>query len=95
MEISHPIRCRTLVDIKTDNKPRVIHELTFTTFKVFPYIIQLDKAKCQHLMDYLLIIYQRTTKWPASEVTDTPDDYRSARLVWNKTSQQEGAYNVP
>jgi len=45
-------------------------------------------------MYYLLIIYQGAAKWPLTKVTDTPDVYRSARLIWNKTSLQEEVYNL-
>lgn len=44
MEIFHSLRCRTIVEIERDNKPnRVIHELMFATFKVFP--VYFNKVK--------------------------------------------------
>lgn len=45
-------------------------------------------------MYYLLITYQATAKWPLTNTTDTPNDYGSVRLIWNKTSQEEEVYNL-
>lgn len=52
-------------------------------------MIQQDKARCQQLMCSSLIIFVKEQLSGLLPRVETPDDYRSARLIWNKTAQQE------